>query len=437
MRNLIDLITEMSAGAISKLKTDIKTQVDKTSDEELLDRIYTVLNKTNLVDRISGTLERETDTTGYVADLTKLIIDTSGTYQEKHDFIKGFPHGYVDINLMLSGDRAKFDQLITGGPFVHRVFDALKQVTFGTAKGPGEFALAVMSPHIKITGKGDLNIGNKVVEVKANVGKSGGRLGTPGSLNFENVAHIIAKHTKTSEAQLKSNNLGLGGLITLSSNLTPAQRTSLGKELFDYIFGGEVDTGALVHALAASDEGTLKKEYTKANYRHYQKETGFSGLMLMNFVSQELKYYVDPESMAEEIYEPGVYIISKDKAFTARQILSQVTLRPFKEPPVVAPSIEQGTRTKEEIEKEVMKFATDLVRQRKANPAMVDPVAKRTLELLITGIRGKALMTRLVKDFPELSSRKPAAPAQPAQTVQEPEVEPVSEMARFGRQRRI
>ena len=87
MRDYIDLINEMSAAAVSKLKTDIKNQVDKTSDEELLDKIYTVLNQTNLIDRISVTLERETDTSGYVTDLTKLIIDTPGTYKEKYDFV--------------------------------------------------------------------------------------------------------------------------------------------------------------------------------------------------------------------------------------------------------------------------------------------------------------------------------------------------------------
>ena len=57
LRSYMDLVNEMSAAAVTKLKTDIKKQVDKTSDEELLDKIYTVLNKSNLTDRISGTLE--------------------------------------------------------------------------------------------------------------------------------------------------------------------------------------------------------------------------------------------------------------------------------------------------------------------------------------------------------------------------------------------
>jgi hypothetical protein len=435
MRNYIDLISEMSAAAVSKLKTDIKNQVDKTSDEELLDKIYTVLNQTNLVDRISGTLERETDTSGYVADLTKLIIDTPGTYKEKHDFVLGFPNGYINVKAMLSGQRVKFDELITGGPFVFRVFEALKGITFGTAKGPGEFALAVMSPHIKITGKGDLNIKDKVVEVKANLGKAGGRLGTPGSLNAENVAAIISKHTQVPEAKLKSNNLGLGGLVILCQNLSSTQRSALGKELFDYIFGGEVDTSGLVSALAAGDEARLKKEYTKTNYMHYQHETNYTGLMLMNFQSQELKYYTDPASMADEIYEPGVYLISKDKAFTARQILSQVTLRPFKEPKIALPTATPGQQDAE-LETQVNDFANQLaVKFKITDPAVIGQIATLTATALQNGVKSNKIMALLQSEIPALQPKSQPAAPQPAPVQPESRILPTQTMIRERRWR--
>ena len=213
-----------SADSVATLRKDIIDQVKKTQDQELLDKIYTVLNKSGLTDRIAGTLKRETDTEGYVADITKIIIDTDGTYQEKHAFIEGFPTGYVNIELMLSGRRVKFDELLDKNAFVRRVFDALKRVTFGTAKGPGEFALAVMSPHIRITGKGDLNIGEQVIEVKASAGKDvssgGGRLGTPGLLHSDNVESIIVKHLKIKPAEAyPQGNLGLGGIVELANTV--------------------------------------------------------------------------------------------------------------------------------------------------------------------------------------------------------------------------
>lgn len=342
MRNFINILED----SVSQLKTDIIKQVKKTDDEELLDRIFTVLNKSGLSDRISGTLERETDTAGYVADLTQIIIDTPGTYQEKHDFINGFPTGYVDIKLMLSGERVKYIDLLTGNSFVSRVFDKLKRVTFGTAKGPGEFALAVMSPHIRITGKGDLNIGDDIIEVKASAGKEvssgGGRLGTPGLLHSDNVEAILAKHLRINMARaIPDGNLSLKGLITLTSNAKPETRSKLGKELFGYIFKNQISVNKLVSAFAAGDLETFKQEYIKANYALYQKDSGFTGVMLMNFALGELQYYRNPDDMIQHIYDPGVYLISKDKAAQARQIISQVTLRPFKEPPVVVPELPQ------------------------------------------------------------------------------------------------
>jgi hypothetical protein len=418
MREFINLLNEMSTVALSKLKTDIKTQVDKTSDEELLDKIYTVLNKTNLVDRISGTLSRETDTSGYVADLTKLIIDTPGTYQEKYNFIQGFPTGYVDVKKMLSGERVTFKDLLTGGPFVHRVFDSLKQVTFGTAKGPGEFALAVLSPHIRITGKGDLNIGKEVVEVKANVGASGGRLGTPGSLNFENVANIIAKDLKIPVASIETQNIGLANLYELSSKTTPAVRKKLGTDVFGYIFGNKVDISGLVNALTSGDVAKLKQEYTKTNYYHYQKETGFKGIMLINFQKQELKYYTDPVTMSEEIYEPGVYIVSKDKAFSARQILSQVTLRPFKEPPLIMPDLpQQATGKKPASEKAVTQlftnYATEWAKRNgiSTKPEVINYIVSVIMLAKQKGVQNKSIESKLKREI--LNNPKFSASANP------------------------
>jgi hypothetical protein len=146
--------------AVTNLKTQIIGQVKKTNDADLLQKIYTVLNKTGLVDRIGLVLDRDTDTKGYVKQLVDMIIEVPGTYEEKAAFVKQYPTGYIDIEKMLNGKYIKFTELIKGEPgapidFVHRVFDSLKQVTFGGAKGPGEFGLAVLSPFIKITGKGN------------------------------------------------------------------------------------------------------------------------------------------------------------------------------------------------------------------------------------------------------------------------------------------
>jgi hypothetical protein len=94
MRDLLNLvkmlensqIVEAAGPETSSLKSQIISQVKKTDDSELLQKIYTALNKGNLTDRIGLVLDRDTDTKGYVDQLTNLIIDVPGTYQEKEAF---------------------------------------------------------------------------------------------------------------------------------------------------------------------------------------------------------------------------------------------------------------------------------------------------------------------------------------------------------------
>ena len=449
LRSYINLVNEMSAAAVSKLKTDIKQQVDKTDDAELLDRIYTVLNKSSLSGRISNILNRDTDTKGFVDMITNIIIDTPGTYQEKFDFIDGFPTGYVDVKKMLGGDRVKFEDLLTGSEFVQKVFDRLKRETFGTAKGPGEFALAVMSPHIKITGKGDLNIGDMAIEVKASAGKEvssgGGRLGTPGSLHSDNVQQIIEKNLKVKFADaVPGGNLGLGGLSKLSADLSSAERTAFGKELFGYIFHGTANINELVSTFA--NNGDLRDSWIKANYESYKNETSFDGVMIMNFALGELHYFKDVSDLVKHVYNAiGVYLVSKDKAAQARQILTQVTLAPFKEPPVVVPTATPDAKNTE-YQQQVTDFATRLAAKNKiTDQHVIGKIVHMTTDALQQGVQPDKILKLLKSEIPELNPVAPASatpsaakpmpaavpPAQPQQAQT-----PVAEAKLFGRRRR-
>ena len=424
--NEIVKLFEADENSIAVLRKEIIDQVKKTQDQELLDKIYTVLNKSGLTDRIAGTLERETDTEGYVSDITRIIIDTEGTYQEKHAFIEGFPTGYVNINLMLSGQRVKFDELLDKNRFVRRVFDALKRVTFGTAKGPGEFALAVMSPHIRITGKGDLNIGKQVIEVKASAGKEassgGGRLGTPGLLHSDNVEKIIVKHLKIKpEEAYPEGNLGLGGLIKLATTVDPGTRRALGKELFSYIFAGRASIGPLVSELVAGND--LRDEYIAANYEVYRSDSEFDGIMVMNFALGELQYFKDVKDMVRHIYKSiGVYLISSDKAAQARQILCQVTLAPFKEPPVVLPDKPTDKMTPKltkQFEEKIQNFAVDFAQERGiTDPEIIAEIYHSTMDSFEKGVPGPTILKKLKAKYKKAKQPAPTATPEPAPITQ-------------------
>ena len=418
--------------AVTNLKTQIIGQVKKTNDADLLQKIYTVLNKTGLVDRIGLVLDRDTDTKGYVKQLVDMIIEVPGTYEEKAAFVKQYPTGYIDIEKMLGGEYVKFTELIkgeSGAPieFVHRVFDSLKQVTFGGAKGPGEFGLAVLSPFIKITGKGDLHIGDKVIEVKANAGQSGGRVGTPGLLRSDNIPSIINNYI---EADLSAG-LNLKQLSSLmdEAKLDPATKEKLATELFTYIFKGETDVSGIVSAVVAGEDPN--PYFLKANYELYQKDSGFDGMMLINFPAQALKYFKDPVQMASEIYAFQIYLVSANAGFQARQILSQVTLRPVKEPtatktgavakrskktakpaqPVAAPNDKKAVA---DAEKKLAKTVNDytkilMTRSRIVDPNLEKQVAIQLTKLLKQGVAVTELEPLLYASFPQLNPKSPAS----------------------------
>ena len=114
MRDLINLTTKLFEDAISasNLKNRIIGQIEKTDDEELLDTIWTALNKGGLTDRIKGALKLDKDASKYIGEISQIIIDTPGSYGEKMSFLEGFPDGYIDIKRMLSGERVHFEDLI-------------------------------------------------------------------------------------------------------------------------------------------------------------------------------------------------------------------------------------------------------------------------------------------------------------------------------------
>jgi len=401
---------------VSALKGKIIDTVNRTDDAELLDKIYTVLNKTNLAERIGLVLKRDTDARAHVQDIVEMIINVPGTYEEKWAFVEGYPNGYVDIDYMLSGEHVKFEQLLTGAEdapiaFINRVFLALKQVTFGSSKGPGEFALAVLSPHIIINGKGDLNIGDKVYEVKASAGKEvssgGGRLGTPGLLNATGVSKIIKKY---SGQDFAGKTLRLTDFSAVMATVDPAQKQEFAEELFGHIFADKADISGLV--AAAVSNGDLSNEYLKANYQAYQEESHFDGLILINFAAGMLKHYVDPESMNGEIYSTNVQLCSAEKAHEQRQIISQVTLKKPVEPKVQPPELEPGTAIDKadtvDFKQKIVNYANAMAQKHNITDSdVLDQIALITYHGVKKGLTTKQIEAKIKRTFPEyLKTRK-------------------------------
>lgn len=420
------------ADGLATLRKNIISQVGKTTDEDLLNRIYSALNSTNLKQRLSRGLKRadDRDIQAYLDQIVNIVINTPGTYEEKIDFVDGLQDGYVDVKRMVSGERVHFEELLTsnrkGAPlsFVRRLFHALKDVGSKEQKGPGEFALAVMSPEIKIFGSGDLKIGGYRIEVKASAGKDissgGGRLGGTGFLQHEAVPFIVQKYLPRIEP---NKTLGLTEFEKLVKPLDPKTKKKFAEELFGYIFiNKHINLDNLVNAMVKGED--LSKAYTMAAYAAYQGPEGsrkFDGIMLMNFALEELKYFSDPESMTKEIYAPSINIITANKDFAGRTNMPAVTLKPQALDKVDLPG--RGAE-EEKVERLLMDYATYVVRaQRIRDPDLIENVFLFLAALWQDGVRSQSeLRKRLLAEFPELVKRKPQQnPVQPTQTAGRPE----------------
>lgn len=419
---------------IEQLRKNIVTQVGKTTDEDLLNRIYSSLNSTNLRQRLSKGLARsdDRDIQAYLDQIVHIIINTPGTYEEKIDFADGLKDGYVDVNRMVSGERVHFEELLTtnrkGAPlaFVRRLFHALKDVGAKEQKGPGEFALAVMSPEIKIFGSGDLKIGNHKIEVKASAGKDassgGGRLGTTGFLQHEETPSIVKKYMPAVDV---TKTLGIKEFEQLVKPLDPKVKRKFAEELFGYIFRNKhVNLNVLVDAMVKGED--LSKAYTVTAYAAYQGPEGshkFDGVMLMNFALEELKYFKDPESMTKEMYAPGINIITANKDFAGRLNMPAVTLKPEALNKVDLPG--RGAE-EEKVERMLMDYATYVVRaQRIRDPDLIERVFLHLAALWQNGVRSQSdLRKQLLDQFPELRKRQEPAKVQPAQPQAQQPAEP-------------
>jgi len=405
---------------LTTLKHKVIKSIETTDDATLLDKIYSSLNKTNISQRIGAALnQNDRDIKKYIDEIVEVIVNTPGRYEDKLLFAEGLDKGYVNVKEMTSGKRVHFEDLLTsnktGVPisFIVNVFNGLKNVGEKESKGPGEFALAALSPDVSIFGAGDLKIGNQNIEVKASAGDSasgGGRLGSTGFLQHYRVHEIIDKYLP---GQVDANaNLGLKAFSQLlkKANLDPATTKQFAEELFGYIFEGKdwADISPLVNAVVAGAD--LDKPYTVVAYNAYRgrpENTKFDGIMLMSFPLQELKYYDDPEKMYDDLYATSVNLISANKEWAGRLNLPSVSLRPEKVEKVG--KIKKKGASIEDVEKWAGLYANWMVRTRRIRtPGLADEIKNVIMDLYYENkLNFSNPNPQIYKYFPQLKKNAP------------------------------
>lgn len=305
--------------SIQELKTEIAQRIDQIEDFVLLDRIYQVLSHTDVKEQIEQALAYTTqdsnlgDTDYIIEDMMTSIATIPGSSAEKLSFVETLEQGQaVDVDA-LQMEAATFEQIFPT-KFAEDFF--ISNANFGRGvkmKGPGEFALAIMSPPITLAEKGDLKINGKHVEVKA-AGKSGaaGRLGEVGPASKEQIVETLRqtadKYMSTDEeiqyfeeafeaVISKSLTMSIQALHELFGDNTTAIADCV-TETIALTFPRSI-AEAIGKAAAYDPSGALAElEYMKQNFEWYKQRDGFDSLLAIWFTGKKVFNFSTGEDFA-------------------------------------------------------------------------------------------------------------------------------------------
>lgn len=290
--------------SVPQLKKEIRGQLTSINDFDILDRIYQVLSQKSVKGKIEKAFGRNTkkanvgaDTTGIINDMITQIANLPGTTHQKREFVEALEKGKaVNVPKLLS-KTASFSEIFFS-EFAQNFFISIANYGRGSAmKGPGEFALAIMSPKISLAAKGDLEINGRLVEVKAAVNKSGGRLGETGhAAQKEAIINAImtigTKYAKTPEQQQalekfsQRPSAGITVAVKTLHSIFPDNKNAVKmivKGVVGLTFGAQIGT-AVGNAAAKDPSGVMaEQEYMKQNFNWYKKKDGFTEILAIWF----------------------------------------------------------------------------------------------------------------------------------------------------------
>lgn len=278
----------------------------------LLDRIWKLLNSQTFGSNINKSFvattadeymnEKTVET--HRRNVAEIISRLDSDYGALNGFLKKLEGGGAIDIAALSQPVNTFNSVFGGDAVAIKAFDALKGYGVGEKqKGPGEFALAMMSNKIRLAqGEGDTEIdGIGKVEVKAAMGAkgSGGRLGHGGP-NAEAQMNSIIKYEKVIPNLVAGIRAKRGGTISLGvfcdamdAELPVNGKNELGTNndvraglmgaLLQPVFGnGPAQAIANVFSNTEGRQAT-EEEYVKQNFEWYKTRDNFDAYLLISF----------------------------------------------------------------------------------------------------------------------------------------------------------
>ena len=311
MRDLINLIQTLSE--TNNLKKSVIDMVKTTDDDKVLQKVLNTLKAGNIDDRIGAIISTDEDAKTFIKQIANTIIEIDAPVEDKDAFLNRYTKGIINISKLLDGKKHSFIELV-GDKFSVDVFKSLAVTLVSQGVGPGEVALAVLSPKIKwsgrVAGGGDIIVNGQAVEVKTSV-KSGGRWLNARKANM-NIAIIksMLEHITGMETPDRVN------IDNWINEYRPYIKDKAGlkkicKSIADALFSF-VNNTSYARALETGDKQQIIDAQLKTGFDNYKEYSKFDGILLMDVNSEQSQYFTSYEQMKGLIKLDSVYMVAPE-----------------------------------------------------------------------------------------------------------------------------
>ena len=409
MRNLINLVEDPA------LKKQIIQVVKDTDDLNVLHKVLNTLKAGNIDERIQNVIGKDADAQQFIKKIISAIMEIEAPVEEKNAFLEKYAKGQVlDTGKLLDGKLHSFAD-VCGPGFTLELFKRLSIELVSQGVGPGEVALAVLSPEIQWSGRtaggGDVQIRKKPVEVKARVSKGGRWINArKAKLDLGGIFTAISNALRSSRSDIKlPDRINANFWVdTIRPALTPKLVKPLAKTVADGTFKF-ADNKPYQTALATGDASSIVNSFLSVGYDNYKAYSKFAGMLLMDVPTEQLKYYVDYADMAGDISVSTTYLLAPESEMMPQVILAPgsgpIRAGAFKSSPT---DLQTTGGTKAATKKKIEEYAKKICSHYSITDVnFIKRVAQVIETDLSMGISPDKIPLRLAKVFPELNPRKP------------------------------
>jgi hypothetical protein len=334
---------------VPKTQQAITDKVQSIFDIDELNKIYSYVRKMDLGGGFDEVFEKDVDLKQIQSILSKAIIDSQGTFEEKMGFAKELVTiGCIDVDKLLAPGVTQniTDLVVTDYPQIYssiastlmNIAGAFKSGATKTNRGKGEFFLSILSPEITLSkaGHGDLTIRGQGYEVKDNLARIKGRKGygttdqvrVDVSKQVDNYIKKVLKKNPESPLAGKTFSVGVGakqnlwtdfGPLAIQSGENPGDVVKFLRGLWSLSIRGlflnatnaQVASVTPMNEQGVIDFKALHNPMKALAFDYYKTADGFAGALFVNSSKMTITYIETAEQFIQLIgikkygFEPG------------------------------------------------------------------------------------------------------------------------------------